>query len=313
MSGPARNACAVAADGRSACAPTPRFRRAIAWWRALRAFSFTIAFVSCLLGVALARARGAFRWPEAALVLVAGLLFQAGVNLINDFFEFKQGRLDDKIAHLRVFGRERSALEWSIWFGGLACLAAIAPIGLWLALRAGWPLAAIGAVGMVGAYAYTGEPLNYKRRGLAVVLVFFLMGVLMVAGAELAVAHALWAPSLLIALPVSALVSLLLLSNELRDCEDDERHGIRTLTVRIGYRRGVALYYALVAFAYLSSLGLAIAGLLPHAWLLLPSLAALPAPLRHLHAPRAGRRPLTPLTARFHLVFGLLFTLAYFV
>lgn len=290
-------------------APTRAY--ATACWQALRPFSFTIALVSCLLGVVLARVEGAFRWPEALAVLAAGVLFQAGVNLINDFFEFKQGRLDDKLPLLRIAGHARSRLEWQIFATGLACLALIGPIGLWLSWRAGWRLLVLGLAGVVGAYAYTGEPFNYKRRGLGVPLVFLLMGVAMIAGSQLAVAHRFTPSSLVVAVPVSALVSLLLLSNELRDFEDDGRHGIRTLTVRLGYRAGVAIYWALLLLAYGGALLLWAIGLLPAPWLLAPSLLALPAPLRLLHAARQERRPLVPLTARLHFVFGLGFAACY--
>ncbi|HEU4564988.1 MAG TPA: prenyltransferase, partial [Gemmatimonadaceae bacterium] len=150
-------------------------------------------------------------------------------------------------------------------------------------------------------------PLNYKRRGLAVILVFFLMGVLMIAGSYYA-SSGRWDPrAAWLSVPVSALVSLLLVSNEMRDWEDDTRHGIRTLTVRVGYDRGVRIYWSLVALAYGSALVLWLRGLLPLPWPLLLSLPALRAPLRLLHAPPSARRPLPPLTARFHLVFGGLY------
>jgi 1,4-dihydroxy-2-naphthoate polyprenyltransferase len=290
-------------------------RTAVRWatavWRALRPFSFSVAFVSCLLGVVLARSEGTFDVLEAAGVIVAGLLFQSGVNLVNDFFEFKQHKLDDKNPDLHVFGGERTALEWFLFASGLACFLLIAPIGLWLVSRAGLPLLWLGLLGVAGAYFYTGEPFNYKRRGLAVVLVFFLMGVLMIAGSHFAIAHRFSIDAVWSSIPISALVSLLLLSNELRDAEDDARHGIRTLTVRIGYEHGVTLYYALIALAYGSALGLWVGGLLPHPYFVLASIAALPAPLGYLRAAREERRPLTPLTARFHLVFGLLYTLTF--
>lgn len=286
-------------------------RQVIAWWRALRAFSFTIAIVSCVLGVVLAWCDGAFRAWDAILVVVAGVLFQAGVNLINDFFEYKHGQTDHKNRELGVFGAARSKLEWSIFGGGLACLALIGPIGVHLALRVGWPLFALGVLGVFAAYGYTGEPFNYKRRGLATVLVFFLMGVFMIAGSHLAIAGRLSWQAVLVSLPVSALVSLLLLSNELRDFEDDARLGIRTLTVRVGYARGVAIYWALLAFAYASAIALWLLGLAPHGWLVLLSLPALRAPIALLHARREARRPLTPLTARLHLVFGALWILGF--
>ena len=280
-----------------------RYRQA--WVKALRPFSFTIAVVSCALGAELAWLDGRGDAARAALVLVAGVLLQAGVNLVNDFHEFKQGRVDDKLPELGVFGAARTALEWSIFAGGLACFALVVPIGLWLVAEAGAPLLWLGALGLVGAYAYTGEPLNYKRRGLAVVLVFWLMGVLMIAGSYLAVAATWSTTAAWRAVPVSALVSLLLLSNELRDAEDDARHGIRTLTVRLGYDRTVALWWALVALAYGSAVGLWGAGLLPPPVLLVLTLPALRDVARLLRVPRERRRPLPPLTAKLHLAFGV--------
>lgn len=278
-----------------------------AWVKALRPFSFSIAVVSCLLGAELAWLDGRGHALRALVVVVAGVLLQAGVNLVNDFHEFKQGRVDDKIPELGVYGAERSALEWRIFAAGMACFALVVPLGLWLVAESGRALLWLGVLGMLGAYFYTGEPFNYKRRGLAVLLVFFLMGVLMIAGAHLAVAGAWSAAAAWRAVPVSALVSLLLLSNELRDAEDDARHGIRTLTVRVGYDRAVALYWALVAVAFGGAAALWAAGLLPAPLLLVLAVPSLRDAARHLRAAPGARRALTPLTARFHLHFGALY------
>jgi 1,4-dihydroxy-2-naphthoate polyprenyltransferase len=245
------------------------------------------------------------------LVLAAGIILQAGVNLVNDFFEFKQRRVDDKIAHLGMFGPERQLVEWFIFLTGLACFAAVIPAGLYLAWRSGWPFAALGAAGLVGGYAYTGEPLNYKRRGLGVPLVFFLMGVLLVAGSYYAVARTLTVRVVLASLPVSALVSLILLSNELRDYEPDGRHGIRTLTVRVGYRASSVLYLVLLASAYLGTGALA---LHDHAPQLLISAAALPfavPPTLLVFASHERRQGIIPRVMLHHLVFGGLCTAAY--
>lgn len=284
-----------------------------AWVKALRLFSFTIEFISCLLGIVLAWTDGRLNLLNAVLVLAGGALLQAGVNLVNDFFEYKQGKLDNKVAALNFFGQERSALEWLIYFSGLLCFAATVPLGLFLVYRTGLPLLWIGLVGFIGGYFYTGEPFNYKRRGLAFAFVFFLMGVFMIVGSYYAVAS-VWKPSvILVSIPVSALVSLLLLSNELRDWEDDMRHGIKTLTVRIGYSNSVRLYLLTIIFAYAVTLVLFLAGLFPHLFFIPLSLPALIKPLKFLNAPKEKRRPLTPLTAYFHLAFGILYILTYII
>jgi len=195
--------------------PVPATWRA--WWKALLPPSLVIAGSSCVLGIVLATRDGRFSpWP-ALVTLAAGVLLQSGVNLVNDFFESRHGP---------------ARVPLAAQFAGLV-----------LSWFRGWPLLAIGFAGFVGGYAYTGEPLNYKRRGLGVPLVFFLMGVQMIAGARLAVTGDLTADSVLRSIPISGMVSLILLANELRDHETDARRGIRTLTVRIGCRPARVLYF----------------------------------------------------------------------
>jgi 1,4-dihydroxy-2-naphthoate octaprenyltransferase len=284
-----------------------------AWWKALRPPSLVIALASCGLGAALAWRDGLGDTLSTVLVLAAGVVLQAGVNLVNDFFEFKSRRVDDKISHLGMFGPERQLVEWFIFLTGLAGFAAVVPAGLYLAWRSGWPFAALGAAGLVGGYAYTGEPLNYKRRGLGVPLVFFLMGVLLVAGSYYAVARTLSARIVLVSLPVSALVSLILLANELRDFEPDGRHGIRTLTVRIGYPASSVLYLSLLASAYLGSGALGIAGLVPHAWLVCAAAPFAVPPTVMVFRPHERRQGIIPRVMLHHLVFGGLYTAAFLV
>jgi 1,4-dihydroxy-2-naphthoate octaprenyltransferase len=166
-------------------------------------------------------------------------------------------------------------------------------------------------VGFIGGYFYTGEPFNYKRRGLGVVFVFFLMGVLMVAGSYWATTGMLSLPVIWASIPVSILVSLILLTNELRDFEADARHGIRTLSVRTGYPAAVGLYLALLGLAYAGPWVLGAVGLFPRPLLTLAALpAAVPPTLIVLRRP-ARRVALIPLVMLHHLAYGALYCTAY--
>jgi 1,4-dihydroxy-2-naphthoate octaprenyltransferase len=280
------------------------------FWRALRPFSFTVALVICLTGITSAAVSTVIDPCAAVLVLLAGLLLQAGVNLINDYADRHQVRREtlpgmDGTLALRRIGYNFNA--------GLCCFLLAAVIGLYLVSRAGLPLLWLALVGIVGALGYTLEPINYKRRGLGVVLVFWLMGVLMVAGSYYAVSGELSATVLWQSLPVSLLTSLLLLSNELRDYEADRAAGIRTLTVRIGYTQAGRLYIACIAGAFASAVALWLNGSLSSLWPLLPALLCLKAPLVLINRPSEQRTPITPLTGRLFLVFGIGYCLALFV
>lgn len=284
-----------------------------AGWRALRPFSLVIAGFSCILGICVAFRDGSRDWLNAAAALAAGLCLQAGVNLVNDFFEFKQRKVDDKLADLKVYGAERDRLEWMIFCAGLLVMAAAGPLGLFIAWRTGWPVIILGLVGFAGGFFYTGEPVNYKRRGLAVPIVFLLMGVIMITGTDYAVRGSFsWRP-VWASLPISGLVSLILLANELRDFESDTRHGIRTLTVRIGYRPALVLFFALLALAYAGTALLSRIGLMPDTRLVfLAAPFAVPPALLAFREP-ARRNGIIPLMMLHHLAFGTLTAVTYFL
>ena len=130
----------------------------------------------------------------------------------------------------------------------------------------------------------------------------------MVQGSYLAVSGEFSLVVVLHSLPVSCLVSLLLLSNELRDYARDEAQGVRTLSVIIGFANAARLYWLLIAAAYaITGISILGAALPMSPWLLLP-LPLLPLLARHLRA--AERRPLTPWTGRFLLLFGVGYMLA---
>jgi 1,4-dihydroxy-2-naphthoate octaprenyltransferase len=146
-----------------------------------------------------------------------------------------------------------------------------------------------------------------------VLLVFFLMGIMMVGGAYYAVAGTISPRVVLVSVPLSILVSLILLANELRDFEADTRHGIRTLTVRIGYRRGIIIYCILLACAYVTPAILWRAGLFPHLRLLYFALPCAVPPFLFFGRPPRQRMPVIPLVMLHHLAFGTLFCVTYFV
>nr|WP_320135868.1 prenyltransferase [uncultured Amphritea sp.] len=265
--------------------------------RALRPFSFSVALITCLVGIVSAADTAGFNYPVASLILLGALLLQASVNLINDHADLQY--LTDRVVRAKIVRNFRL---------GLGCLLAAAAIGIYLISYAGLGLLALLLVGLAGALGYTVEPVNFKRRGLAVVLVFWLMGVLMVCGSYYILAGEINWLIFWRSVPVSLISSLLLLANEIRDVTSDRDEGIRTLTVRLGLRRARMLYLALlvsvvVFAAVLWSVG-AISGFwwlasVPMIWLLYKK-----------QQDDIGRAMLPPASGRFFMLFGLLYCLS---
>jgi 1,4-dihydroxy-2-naphthoate octaprenyltransferase len=114
------------------------------------------------------------------------------------------------------------------------------------------------------------------------------------------------------AIPVGALITAILVVNNLRDIEPDRRAGKRTLAVRLGERGGVAEFELLLAVAYLTPPLLALAGT-ASPMVLLPLLSA-PLALPLLRAVRVGGDPrrlnaVLAGTARLSLAFATLLAL----
>ena len=76
----------------SANAVSPERSRVSLWVQAVRAFSFTASVIPVLLGGLFALgAQGTKAWYLLPLAVLGGLLLHAGTNLINDYYDFKNG------------------------------------------------------------------------------------------------------------------------------------------------------------------------------------------------------------------------------
>ncbi|MDC7235336.1 MAG: prenyltransferase [Spirochaetales bacterium] len=221
--------------------------------KALRVFSLTLALGATNIGMIAAFRDGTMEHPGTLnnvllilLITVAGLASQAGANLINDFFEgsFKYNNPSETY-HI-FLGHKRSVFDIFVFLAGLAALCLAALIGLYLVYISDWKMLVIGLTGIIGSYAYTGEPFVYKTKGLGVILSFVLMGPLMLLGAYYPFSSQLsWYPVLL-GLPISLLVPAMMISNEMRDFKRDKRLSMGTLSTIIGPRASLILFDTLV-------------------------------------------------------------------
>jgi len=278
--------------------------------KAMRLFSLTLAFGATSTGIIAAWRKGFIDLQNLQdilliiLITLAGLAVQCGANLINDFFEgsFKYRQPGTK--NMIFIGRTRSYFDVYIFLLGLAMLGFSALIGIYLVWISGWKMLVIGLIGVIGSYAYTGEPFVYKRKGLGVPLSFILMGPLMTLGAWFPFSQKLsWYPVLL-GLPLSLLVPAMMISNEMRDFYRDEKISMGTLSTRIGSRWSKGIYIFCISFMFLITGLYIITGIFP-----VPSLIAvilLPSAVLAWKSIRNHEGLGIPRTNRLHLNYMVL-------
>jgi len=286
-------------------------RRAGALWEVLRPFAFTASIVPVAAGGALAWADGRFDAGLFLLALAGAVLLHSGTNIVNEVYDVRQGIdtiTSPRASHAILKGRisERDAL-WVAY----ACFAVATLIGVALIAVRGWPIAALGAAGLLCGYFYTAPPFQLKYRALGVPLVFVLMGPLMTVGAYYAVTGAWSWTALALSVPVGLLVAAILHGNEWRDISEDARAGIVTLSTRFGKDAAHVGYLALILGAYVAlGVGVALAVLPPTTMLAVLALPFLAQVMRDAELGASGQARAIAMidleTARLHLAFGSL-------
>ncbi len=240
------------------------------YWIALRVFSLTLAFASTAFGILAAYINGFFQGHSTPymvflviIILIAGLASQAGANLINDFFEGSFKYTPQGTKTIKFLKMERSYFDVFVFLSGIAFLLLCCAIGLYLIYITDIWMLVIGLVGVIGSYAYTGEPFVYKRRGLGVPLSFILMGPLMSLGSYYAIAGSFSFTPILLNLPTSLLIPALMISNEMRDFLRDQKFAMGTMTVRIGDKLSKILFTSLMCGVYILTIIYIIVELFP--------------------------------------------------
>lgn len=280
-------------------------------WIAARPLSLTLAIASTTLGILTAYKQDLLFKEQVGLdiikilmITVAGILAQLGANFINDYFE-GSFRYHRPAGRKKWFlGVERTYFDILVFMCGMASFAGAAGIGILLVLVTNSQLLVIGIIGIIGSYAYTGEPFVYKRRGLGVPLSFILMGPLMVYGAYFPFGISFSLEPVLMALPPSFFIPALMLSNEMRDFTRDKGLSLGTLSVRIGSNKSRKLYGSLVSGAYLLTLIYVVVGV--YHWSALLVLATLPLAKKAYECVSTFKGLGIPYTNNLHWLFNLI-------
>jgi 1,4-dihydroxy-2-naphthoate octaprenyltransferase len=281
------------------------------WLLASRPRTLPAAVAPVAVGTALAFAAGQFRFGPAAAALLGALLLQIGVNLANDYFDFRAGiDTPDRLGPLRVTQSGLLAPE-SVKHGMIATFCLAGAVCLYLVAVAGWPVMLVGVLAILSALGYSGGPYPLASHGLADLFVFLFFGLVAVGGTYYVQTLALNARVFWAATPVGLLITAILVVNNLRDIATDGRTGKQTLAVRLG-PQGARLEYALlVAAAYAVPAAGWLAGATPF-WGLLCFLSfpsALQLIQRIAGARGAALNPVLGATANLALGFSLLLAL----
>ena len=209
-------------------------------------------------------------------VLFCALCLQVLSNLINDYYDYKKGT--DKKGRI---GFKRALAEGTVSVAQMKkavyiCLALCLMLGLFLVLKGGLPVLAIGLTSLLFAWLYTATSVSLSYLGIADIFVFVYYGIIPFTGTAYLLTDDLSSfvnTDYVFLGAINGLISsMVLMINNIRDEKDDALSGKKTVVVRMGRRFAYLLLtvYALLAavFAY-ASLGLSLVLAVPVLMLLL--------------------------------------------
>jgi 1,4-dihydroxy-2-naphthoate octaprenyltransferase len=280
--------------------------------------TFPTAFAPVVVAVALAKHDGIFAAGPAALAFFVGWLIQFGGVVTDNYTNLIRSPQDREHPEL-VQAIESGLLSLGILRATVIASYAIAVlIGCALLTIAGWPVIVIGLLSIGASWAYSAGPWPFGRHGFADPLFFLFFGTMSVIGTYYVQAAVILGPerwrdalpltAVAVSLPIGALITNILIIDDIRDRDFDVAKGKNTIAVRFGRGWSRAEFLCLLIFAYLMPFWLW-RGFGFSAWVLLP-LLTLPIAGVVAHAVWARDRfqdlvPMTPRMAMLTVAFAI--------
>jgi 1,4-dihydroxy-2-naphthoate octaprenyltransferase len=205
-----------------------------AWVLASRPKTLFAAVAPVLLGSALAFSQSKGNLPAALAALFGAICIQIATNLANDYWDAKKGAdTADRLGPVRVTAsgllQPRTVFLGMVFFFLLATVA-----GVFLTLRAGWPVVAIGVASILFGILYTAGPFSLAYLGLGEVFTFLFFGLVATAGTYFVQTLSYSPDAVLLGVMPGCYSVVLIALNNLRDRATDERVNKKTLAVRFG-------------------------------------------------------------------------------
>ena len=282
------------------------------WILATRPKTLPASISPVLVGWGIAFGIGKFEIFPALAALVVGIAIQIGTNLINDVLDFLKGTdTKERMGPLRV---TLSGLltPRQVWAGVAVSYGAAALAGLYLAFVAGWQVILLGVVCMLAGFFYTAGKYSFTNIGLGDLFALLLFGLGGVCGTTFVIAREIPLQAWMGGIAAGALVTNILIVNNIRDVITDRKAGRKNIALVFGRKAAEGEYIFMLVLAYAIPLILLIPGRATP-WILLPILS-IPVAVRTyimLHSTPSSPQlnPILAGTAQVLLVYSLLFAL----
>ena len=226
------------------------------WWDNARPISLPQSLLPALTAVVLSVGVGEFSWICAVAAIIGVIFTHLGMNLLDDWFDYKAGSAQarEKVATEGFRGRmvkypyltSGKATPKQL-LGAVACFLSVAAVmgAIVVAVR-GWEVLGWIAAALIIGISYSGGPLKLGFRGLGELVIFLMFGPLMMTGVYFAITGAVDWKITWLSIAVGLLVTNIVYSHSVLDSIPDAKMGKKTMAHLMGGKKGQIFLSALI-------------------------------------------------------------------
>lgn len=275
-----------------------------------RPMTFTGTISPILAGTLLAAKKESIHFDRFLVFLLSALFIQASINMLNDYYDFKNGQDFEKWILTKDKSIKQGPKFKTIPFIVFGMLLFAAVLGVWLAFQSSFWIIVIGAVGILFGIFYSAGSHSLSSMGFGEITAAIFLGIVPTILAYMIQGIRLNSHIFSLSLPFAFLISTMILSNNIRDFEKDQSFRC-TLALRLGRVKAHHLLTALLSLAYILVLLLIYFHVLSISTGIVGCSIPLAIRLRWSLRPGAKREDEVSAmkwAARHHWAFGLLFS-----
>ena len=218
------------------------------WFDNARPISLPQSMLPALTAVALSYGAGEFSWMAAVASIFGVMLLHLGMNLLDDWFDWKTGSAEarQQVANEGFRGRmvkypyltsgEATPRQLLTAVGVFLLLAAL--MGIVVILVRGWMILGWVAAALLIGVSYSGGPLKLGFRGLGELVIFLMFGPLMMSGIYYAITGTIDLKITWLSIAVGLLVTNIVYSHSVLDSIPDKKMGKKTMAHLMGSPKG---------------------------------------------------------------------------
>ena len=210
-----------------------------------------------------------FNLGDTILLFIAVISFHLAVNGHNQYTDYQRFTTSGSVSENNIIAKLKIALPWArLIIGSLVLISAI--IGIYLTIKAGWPLLLIGILSFIIGYAYSGghhpilkTPLGEPASGITMGYNITLLAIYINIYNSHQFDPFFWLTGLLVSLPAILVISNVMLGNNICDRKEDVQIGKRTLVYYIGRPAAMKVLVSCYVLSYIAIIAAVILRLLP--------------------------------------------------